>query len=759
MKGILASHAAMDSEIDLYPRAWDVSKLGYVLELLARKRNLLPHAGVSAPVAPPSDLTGFQKPVRSRDGDALKQWMDDAAGELGIEIEPVAIAYAEIDDFGRGSSPALLQLPNQNDDDPPRFLAILKEGRRDVSIVRPDLEVQRIRFEQIRDTLCHALEASTLQETEQLLALAGTPRDHRARAHRAMTRERLIRSGLGSSRVGKGWILRLSPGANLWRQARHERLWGLLLRYLGINAAQKGLELGAWVILGASALSGRFALSGVEGWGWLFAWALLLLTAAACRMPAQHARGAIRRKIMSVKQWLTYSALKLDPDKIRHQGAGQFLASIMASSTMEDRIGSGSVMIFVSLVELCVFTVLLTFGAGGWLHAALLVVWTAVTLLMGWRYWRNGQVWNATYHQMTSDLAERMVGHRTRLAQEDRQRWHTDEDAILANYLEQSEELDRIQVQLRALVARGWMVVGLAGLAYPFIAAQPTQAQLLIGLGGVLLASQSLNSLADDMLTLITGMLAWQQVEALVKVAGVNGELVLSEVEGAVALSVKPSAPAPNGQVRPERSERVPVLMARNLVFRYRERARPILRECNLKIQEGDRVLLEGPSGGGKSTLAALLAGLRKPESGLLLWKSLDWQTVGADEWRRKVVVVPQFHENHVFTETFAFNLLMGRRWPPQPQDLEMAEAICRELGLGDLLDRMPAGLEQPIGESGWQLSHGEASRLYIARALLQDADLVILDETFGTLDPENLHRAMRCVLNRAPTLVVIAHP
>jgi ATP-binding cassette subfamily B protein len=286
------------------------------------------------------------------------------------------------------------------------------------------------------------------------------------------------------------------------------------------------------------------------------------------------------------------------------------------------------------------------------------------------------------------------------------------------------------------------MVIGLAGLAYPFIVAQPTQAQLLIGLGGVLLASQSLNSLADDMLTLITGMLAWQQVEALVKVAGVNGEAVAPPVQ---------KSTTPDGEA--------PVLMARNLVFRYRERARPILRECSMKIQEGDRLLLEGPSGGGKSTLAALLAGLRRPESGLLLLKSLDLRTLGSDEWRRKVVVVPQFHENHVFTETFAFNLLMGRRWPPLPEDLDRAEAICRELGLGNLIDRMPAGLDQPVGASGWQLSHGEASRLFIARALLQDADLVILDETFGTLDPENLQRAMQCVLNRAPTLMVIAHP
>jgi len=101
----------------------------------------------------------------------------------------------------------------------------------------------------------------------------------------------------------------------------------------------------------------------------------------------------------------------------------------------------------------------------------------------------------------------------------------------------------------------------------------------------------------------------------------------------------------------------------------------------------------------------------------------------------------------------------MGRRWPPEATDFEEAEALCRELGLGELLGRMPAGLHQMVGETGWQLSHGERSRLYIARALLQKAELVVLDESFAALDPETLRRALRCVLDRAPTLVVIAHP
>ena len=169
--------------------------------------------------------------------------------------------------------------------------------------------------------------------------------------------------------------------------------------------------------------------------------------------------------------------------------------------------------------------------------------------------------------------------------------------------------------------------------------------------------------------------------------------------------------------------------------------------------------MLEGPSGGGKSTLAALLTGLQLPTSGLLLLGGLDQQTIGSDYWRQRVVAAPQFHENHVLTGSLAFNLLMGRRWPPLPEDLVAAEMVCQELGLGELLARMPAGLQQIVGESGWQLSHGERSRLYIARAILQQADLIILDESFGALDPVTLEGALRAVLARARTLLVIAHP
>jgi ATP-binding cassette subfamily B protein len=121
--------------------------------------------------------------------------------------------------------------------------------------------------------------------------------------------------------------------------------------------------------------------------------------------------------------------------------------------------------------------------------------------------------------------------------------------------------------------------------------------------------------------------------------------------------------------------------------------------------------------------------------------------------------MAPQFHENHLFSESLAFNLLMGRRWPPTPQDLAEATLLCQELGLGTLLEQMPAGLQQMVGETGWQLSHGERSRVFIARTLLQGAELILLDESFAALDPTNLQHALACVLRRAPTVLVIAHP
>jgi ATP-binding cassette subfamily B protein len=306
------------------------------------------------------------------------------------------------------------------------------------------------------------------------------------------------------------------------------------------------------------------------------------------------------------------------------------------------------------------------------------------------------------------------------------------------------------------------------GLTGAFVASQGPNIRLAISLGGILLAYRALKRLSLGLISLADAIISWQQVAPLFQAAG------RTQLQGSPAVALRPAgddvvrtavlhmagtgeAPVPT-RVQDEPGGHA-VIEAHDLVFRYQDRGDPVLKGCSLKIRPGDRLLLEGSSGGGKSTLTSLLVGLRVPQSGLLLLQGLDRQTLGDEGWRQRVVSAPQFHENHVLTETFAFNLLMGRRWPPYEEDMKEASAICRELGLEPLLNKMPAGMLQMVGETGWQLSHGERSRVYIARALLQRAEVMIFDESFAALDPENVKLALDCVLRRARTLLVVAHP
>jgi len=204
------------------------------------------------------------------------------------------------------------------------------------------------------------------------------------------------------------------------------------------------------------------------------------------------------------------------------------------------------------------------------------------------------------------------------------------------------------------------------------------------------------------------------------------------------------------------------VLEAVNLSYRYPDQNQAALESCNLTISRGDFLLLEGSSGSGKSTLVSVLAGMRDA-NGLLLASGLDRPTLGQQSWRKRIAVAPQYHHNHIMAASLAFNLLLGRAWPPAAEDLGEAWEVCQELGLGGLLERMPDGLQQTVGETGWQLSQGERSRVFLARALLQTSTskggLVILDESFAALDPETLGQCLQCALKRAPSLLVVAHP
>jgi ATP-binding cassette subfamily B protein len=429
--------------------------------------------------------------------------------------------------------------------------------------------------------------------------------------------------------------------------------------------------------------------------------------------------------------------LHSDLDAVRKQGAGQLLSRVMESQALESLALNGGMGVLVSVLELGLAAAVLAGGAGGSWHLMLLAGWLLLTLALSWRLFQRLRGWTLQRLDLTHTLVEGMVGHRTRLAQERPGRRALQEDLALCAYLDASRAMDRALVPAAAVLPRGWMLVGLLGLLPGFVSGTASATALAVALGGMLLANRALSGISGGLAALSRAAVAWRQVAELFRA---------SRQAGATEpfLSATPAA------------ARRKVVDASQLGFGYG--AHTVLQGLDLAIYSGDRVLLEGPSGGGKSTLASLLVGLRQPGSGLLLLGGLDRHTLGA-AWHQRATEAPQFHENHILSGSLAFNLLMGRNWPASADALQEAQDLCEELGLGELLQRMPSGLMQMVGETGWQLSHGERSRIFLARALLQNAELTVLDESFAALDPQTLERCLRCALQRAKTLLVIAHP
>jgi ATP-binding cassette subfamily B protein len=372
--------------------------------------------------------------------------------------------------------------------------------------------------------------------------------------------------------------------------------------------------------------------------------------------------------------------------------------------------------------------------------------------------------WTEARLQLTQDLVEKMVGHRTRLVQSSRAAWHRGEDAAMERHLGRTRRMDAATARLVALAPRGWLLLALLLTGLSLVRSVPSPAELGVALGGILLAWQALQRLAAGVADLGSAVISWRQVAPMLAALAPQPLPAASASEAGVTPPTDvpawgPAACAGSGPLASASDRTGRLLGARELAFTHARRARPILENVSLDIHAGDRILLQGASGSGKSTLVSLLTGLSAPDAGVVLLRGLDRATLGEEAWRRHIATAPQFHENHVLTETFAFNLLLGRRWPPRPEDVQEAEDLCRDLGLAALLQRMPAGMFEMVGESGWQLSHGERSRLFMARALLQQGELVVLDESFTALDPATRSLALRCALARCQTLLVVAHP
>jgi ABC-type multidrug transport system fused ATPase/permease subunit len=188
--------------------------------------------------------------------------------------------------------------------------------------------------------------------------------------------------------------------------------------------------------------------------------------------------------------------------------------------------------------------------------------------------------------------------------------------------------------------------------------------------------------------------------------------------------------------------------------FAYPGRAVPVLEELDLELLPGETVAVVGSSGAGKSTVAALALKLLQPTAGRIIVGGVDLAECDSEAWRRQVAWVPQ-HPS-LLRGTIADNIRLGSADAGVPRVAEAAGLA----GADGFVRGLPHGYETVVGEGARGLSPGERRRIALARALLRDAPLLILDEPTADLDSESaalVAEAVRRVSGRR-TVLLIAH-
>lgn len=193
-------------------------------------------------------------------------------------------------------------------------------------------------------------------------------------------------------------------------------------------------------------------------------------------------------------------------------------------------------------------------------------------------------------------------------------------------------------------------------------------------------------------------------------------------------------------------------LVLENVSFHYSGSEQRILNNINLKVTAGDKLVISGPSGGGKTTLLKIMLGLIIPTSGSVKYNGVDITQLGLIAYRSQIATVMQ--DDILLAGSIAENITL---FDEQPDDKKIYKLLqkCR---LDDLINTLPMGLNTFIGELGAQLSGGQIQRILLARALYQQPHILFLDEATSALDKETECTIINQIKHLEMTQIQIAH-
>jgi thiol reductant ABC exporter CydC subunit len=299
--------------------------------------------------------------------------------------------------------------------------------------------------------------------------------------------------------------------------------------------------------------------------------------------------------------------------------------------------------------------------------------------------------------------------------------------------------------ELRRLARRDALVAGLAD-ALAILVSGLT----VVGVLAAAVAAHDVGSL-DRVLVATVALLALSSFEAVVPLPAAARELSATFAAGRRVLELMdrepavhdpaPALPAPSGPV---------TVALEGVTARYSDAGPPALAGVDLHLEPGARVALVGPSGAGKTTVANLLLRFLDAERGRVTVDGSDVRDYRQEDVRRLFALAGQ--EAHLFDSTIRENLRLAR---PTASDAELEEAL-RRARIDEWVASLPEGLDTLVGEEGEQLSGGQRQRLVLARALLADASVLVLDEPTAHLDPPTARTLMDDVLSAAGDRAVL---
>ena len=312
------------------------------------------------------------------------------------------------------------------------------------------------------------------------------------------------------------------------------------------------------------------------------------------------------------------------------------------------------------------------------------------------------------------------------------------EEDTLARIRTRSDELARLgrRDALAAGLAEGLSIL-IAGLTVAGVLAVMADASV----DRVLIATAALLTLAS--------------FECVIPLRSSAAELWATLAAGRRVIELVDREPSVRDPAEPQPAPLLPAVVAlEGVTARYAPGLPPALSGFDLRLEPGRRIALVGPSGAGKTTVTNLLLRFLDPEQGRVTIAGRDVRELRQNDVRRTFALAGQ--NAHVFNSTIRANLSLAR---PSATEAELEDALQRAR-IGEWVASLPDGLETRVGEEGTKLSGGQRQRLIVARALLSDAPVLVLDEPTAHLDPETAETLVRDILAAASdrSILLITH-